>query len=190
MSITLDLMRHGEAEGGKRFRGHSIDDPLSDKGWQQMRAAVEGRLGWDGIVTSPLLRCQQFATEVAEQQQISCDIIDGLKEIGFGAWEGKSRAIVKAMHAREYASFYANPEQNPPKDAEQLGVFYRRILAVLKQLQADYDGQHLLLVAHAGVIRAILSFALDTPLNAMFKMQITNASLTRVEINERCKVYF
>lgn len=190
MSITLDLMRHGEPEGGKRFRGHSIDDPLSAKGWQQMRDAVNERATWDGIVTSPLLRCQQFSTELAEQRQINCDTIDGLKEIGFGAWEGKSRAIVKAMHAREYANFYANPEQNPPKDAEQLGVFYRRVLAVLRQLQDDYDGQHLLLVAHAGVIRAILAYALDTPLNAMFKMQITNACLVRIELGENSKVSF
>jgi len=36
---TLDLMRHGEPVGGRRYRGQ-MDDPLSEKGWAQMRNAV------------------------------------------------------------------------------------------------------------------------------------------------------
>ena len=32
----IDLIRHGEPVGGRRYRGQ-IDDPLSEKGWKQMR---------------------------------------------------------------------------------------------------------------------------------------------------------
>ena len=188
--VKVTLMRHGEPEGGKRFRGHSLDDPLTDLGWQQMRNAVKDKEGWDHVVTSPLLRCQNFAHEIAEQQGIDCETIDDLKEISFGHWEGKSRAIVRAMHAKEYAQFYANPERHTPKKAEQLGVFYRRILAVIKQIQIDYDNQSILMVTHAGVIRAILSHALDTPINTMYKMNISNASLTDIELGETNKVNF
>ena len=35
--IILDLIRHGEPEGGVKYRG-SLDEPLSTTGWQQMRA--------------------------------------------------------------------------------------------------------------------------------------------------------
>jgi len=31
-TTTIDLLRHGEPVGGKRYRGQ-IDDPLSEKGW-------------------------------------------------------------------------------------------------------------------------------------------------------------
>ncbi len=188
--VKLDLMRHGEPQGGKRYRGHSIDDPLSDNGWQQMRDAVKHHESWDVIVTSPLMRCQEFADEVAGQYGIAVETIDDLKEIGFGHWEGKSRAIVKAMHVKEYALFYANPEQNPPKNAEKLGVFYRRVLAVIKDIEQRYDGQHVLLVAHAGVIRAILAHVLETPLNTMYKMDIKNACLIDIRLGEPNKVVF
>jgi len=42
-------MRHGEPVGGRAYRGHSIDDPLSEKGWQQMWDAVgdDAALGSD-----------------------------------------------------------------------------------------------------------------------------------------------
>ena len=35
----IDMIRHGEPVGGRRYRGQ-IDDPLSEKGWRQMWAAV------------------------------------------------------------------------------------------------------------------------------------------------------
>ena len=37
---TVDLLRHGESEGGEIFRG-SIDVPLTEMGWQQMQSAVD-----------------------------------------------------------------------------------------------------------------------------------------------------
>ena len=42
---TLDLMRHGEPVGGRRYRGRT-DDPLSEKGWNQMWTAVGDYRGW------------------------------------------------------------------------------------------------------------------------------------------------
>ena len=39
VNTTIDLIRHGEPVGGRKYRGQ-IDDPLSDKGWTQMRQAV------------------------------------------------------------------------------------------------------------------------------------------------------
>ena len=57
MSETqIDIIRHGEPEGGRRYRGHSIDDPLSKTGWQQMWNAIPENPPWDHIISSPLLR--------------------------------------------------------------------------------------------------------------------------------------
>ena len=45
---TVDLLRHGEPEGGKKFRG-AVDDPLSPQGWAQMRTAVGDGRDWQVI---------------------------------------------------------------------------------------------------------------------------------------------
>jgi broad specificity phosphatase PhoE len=60
MTLRLDLLRHGETELGGGLRG-SLDDALTDKGWQQMRAAVVEQGPWDRLVSSPLQRCARFA---------------------------------------------------------------------------------------------------------------------------------
>ena len=39
MLTTIDLIRHGEPVGGRKYRGQT-DDPLSEKGWEQMWKAV------------------------------------------------------------------------------------------------------------------------------------------------------
>jgi len=59
-TTVIDLLRHGDVEGGDVFRGSS-DDPLSDDGWRQMQDALEDKSGWDVIITSPLQRCCEFA---------------------------------------------------------------------------------------------------------------------------------
>jgi iron complex transport system substrate-binding protein len=48
---TLDLMRHGEPVGGRKYRGQ-LDDPLSKKGWAQMRRAVGEHCPWQAGVPS------------------------------------------------------------------------------------------------------------------------------------------
>ena len=87
MIKRIDLLRHGEPVGGRRYRGQ-IDDPLSDKGWQEMRAAVVDKGPWDYIVYSPLGRCADYANELALKLDIPLTADPRLKEIGFGEWEG------------------------------------------------------------------------------------------------------
>ena len=65
-NTIIDFIRHGEPVGGRAYRGHNIDDPLSEKGWQQMRTAVADHCPWSQLISSPLLRCKDFANELAE----------------------------------------------------------------------------------------------------------------------------
>ena len=66
----IDLLRHGQPDGGDRFRGVR-DDPLSETGWQQMRTSVNEMASWDVVVTSPLRRCADFAAELCERHGIT-----------------------------------------------------------------------------------------------------------------------
>ena len=59
-TTIIDLLRHGEVEGGEIIRG-STDDKLTDEGWAQMQNALQGDIQWDVIISSSLLRCAEFA---------------------------------------------------------------------------------------------------------------------------------
>ncbi len=180
METIIDFIRHGEPEGGQRFRGHSIDDPLSEKGWGQMRSAVENSCPWTQVVSSPLIRCHAFARELNQQHHIPVQVDDRLKEVGFGDWEGFSHAEIQARDLSRHQAFYADPVSNRPPGAEPLDVFFTRISGALETIVTDFVGQHVLVVAHAGVIRAIMAHVLDIPAVAVYRIQVINAGLSRV----------
>lgn len=179
---TIDLLRHGEPEGGRRYRGQ-IDDPLSPKGWQQMRSAVGDHCPWDRVLTSSLSRCSAFAQELSARHQLPLEQSDAFTEIGFGAWEGKSAEELLEQDSELLYRFWSDPINHTPPDAERLIDFKRRIVGQWEQTIEQYRGQHLLVVGHAGMMRMILSHVLGMPMDKMFRLQIPNAGLSRIQID-------
>jgi len=179
----IDLIRHGEPVGGAgRYRG-KIDDPLSDKGWVQMREAVADHCPWQAIISSPLSRCAAFATELAQRHNLPLAFDDRLMEIGFGEWEGLTKEQIVVNDAEALHRFYSDPITHIPPGAEPLADFQRRITAAWEELLADYAGQQLLLVGHAGVIRMVVRHVLDMPLERMFRIHVPNAGITRIRVD-------
>lgn len=180
--MIIDLMRHGSPIGGNLYRGHSIDHPLCEKGWQQMRDAIGEYNEWDQILTSPMIRCHDFARELQQRHNIPIKTIDALKEVGFGQWEGKSS---EEIDRQEYLDFYRDPLNNRPEGSEPLEDFINRVVQSWKKLLREYHGQHLLIVAHAGVIRAIIAHIIYSELVGMYKISVEHGKICRIEITER-----
>jgi alpha-ribazole phosphatase len=190
VTTTLDLMRHGEPVGGRRYRGQ-IDDPLSEKGWAQMQAAVGESVPWTHIVSSPLLRCRAFAESLADRHGLPLALDDRLKEVGFGEWEGKSAAEIEQAAPGTLARFKTDPVNARPAGAEALVDFHARVAAGLEALLIQNAGQHVLLVGHAGVMRMALAWALHIPLEHAYRIEVATASLTRLRFdNGRASLIF
>jgi alpha-ribazole phosphatase len=177
---VIDLIRHGEPVGGIRFRGQT-DDPLSPKGWQQMENAVGGYQAWDLIVSSPLLRCREFAEKTASRLTIPLEIEPEFREIGFGSWEGQSAEDIARIYPGALKRFYRNPVRYAPEGGELLSGFQARITAAWENMLSRHPGEHILLVCHGGTIRIILSHLLHIPLANLFRLTVSNAGITRIQ---------
>ncbi len=184
MSNTqIDIIRHGEPEGGRRYRGYSIDDPLSETGWQQMWNAIPDEPPWDHIISSPLLRCQKFAEALAQSMDIEYSVIDNLKEIGFGSWEGRTPEDIMEKEGDALDRFLKDPVNNRPEGAEPLDDFAERVWSVYQQIADQHSGKHILVIAHAGVIRAITSKILGMSLDDVYsrlKIEYAAVATSRV----------
>lgn len=181
LATTVDLLRHGEPQGGRRFRGQS-DDPLSDLGWRQMWEALGDAAPWQHIVTSPLQRCSAFARELAQQRGLSCSIEPGFKEIRFGVWEGFTSEEIQQRDAEHYRRYREDPEAFMPAGAESMAEFVARVAQAWQSLLDAQRGRHVLLVCHAGVIRAVLGRLLGMTPRNLFRIQIDYASLSRIRV--------
>lgn len=178
---VVDFLRHGEPVGGRRYRGDGVDDPLSEKGWAQMWAAVGETAPWSRIVTSPMQRCQAFAEALRDKHGLGVEVDPRFREIGQGSWEGLSPDEIIARNEAEYQAFYENPQRNRPRDAEPLEGFGERIGEALEAVLARYASEHVLVIAHAGVIRAALGHVLQSAPTAWYRARVDNASFTRFQ---------
>ncbi|HYP66731.1 MAG TPA: alpha-ribazole phosphatase family protein [Thiobacillaceae bacterium] len=180
MNETLiDLMRHGEPLGGSKYRGQ-LDDPLSEKGWAQMREKLGGHAPWQQVISSPLSRCREFAEELAVDHGLPLHVDERLKEVCFGVWEGKTAAQLNEENPQQLPRFRADPVNARPAGAEPLEQFYRRVVAALDEIVARHRHEHLLIICHAGVMRMALTHVLDVPLNRAYRIEVGHAALSRL----------
>ncbi len=182
-SITrIDLLRHGEVAGGRRFRG-STDDPMTERGWVQMWAAVEkDGPHWDRIVASPLTRCAAFARAFGERFSIPHVLDTRFREMHFGAWEGCSAGELMVTDAQALVRFWENPAKHTPPGAEPLSCFEARVLDAWRGVIAEYAGEMVLLITHGGVIRVILRHVLHYPIKRMLQFEVGYAAMQRVRV--------
>ncbi len=180
----IDLLRHGEPIGGRRYRGQ-LDDPLSERGWQEMWYATSAETPWDTIISSPLSRCRAFAEQLSDKLSLPITIDERLKEVGFGVWEGQSGEMLRAQDDEILKRFYNDPINHRPQGAESLEDFTQRVNAALETAIKTHQGKHLLIVTHAGVIRSALTSTLGAPLGSMYRLSIATASLSRIQIEDQ-----
>ena len=180
MITEISLIRHGTPQGGNLYRGNTIDDPLSDKGWQQMRDAVAGIMPWDIVISSPMQRCLAFAEDYASEHQLNVIVEDDLKEIGFGVWEGFSSKQVLDKDPQAIKNFYQDPVMFKPENAEPVAVFQHRVSQVMQRILTQQKDKRVLVVAHAGVIRAAITATMKAAPEAMYKISVGNAAIITI----------
>ena len=183
---TLDLIRHGEPVGGRMLRG-TTDHPLSERGWQQMQAAidallVEGTPPWDAIITSPLSRCREFALWLGEAHDVPVTIEPGLAEMALGEWEGKTHEEARALEAGgdRQAALWADPSRTSPPGGESVAAFDARVGGAWEALLAKPPGRHMLVVCHLFVTNAVLRQVLEQPLSRTLAFDLPYAATCRI----------
>jgi alpha-ribazole phosphatase len=181
MILRLDLLRHGETELGGGLRG-SLDDALTEKGWQQMRAAVLDQGPWDRLVSSPLQRCARFAQELATRSGLPVEFDKNLQELHFGAWEGQNAAALMETDADALGLFWADPYSFTPPQGEPVAEFSARVLAAIARLHAAYAGQRVLLVSHGGVMRLLLAQARGLPREQLLNVEVGHGALFSLSV--------
>ncbi|MGJ7514921.1 alpha-ribazole phosphatase family protein [Pseudomonas baetica] len=181
MTLRLDLLRHGETELGGGLRG-SLDDALTEKGWQQMRAAVMGQGPWDRLISSPLQRCARFAEELAAQSGLPVSFDQNLQELHFGAWEGQSAAALMETDAEGLGLFWADPYSFTPPQGEPVAEFSERVLSAIVRLHAAHAGERVLLISHGGVMRLLLAQARGLPREQLLNVDVGHGALFSLSV--------
>ncbi len=186
--MKIYLTRHGETEWNLegRLQG-SLDAKLTHKGIEE--ATMLGKrlkdVEFDMIFSSPLSRALDTATIIKGDKDIEIIANDNLKEMSFGDWEGMLHKEIKESHDERYNNFWMNPHLYEPLNGESYDEFTDRIHQVINEILEHKDKKNVLVVAHAGVVKAFYKILKNLSINEFWKEPfVHNTCLTIIDIDE------
>ena len=165
------LVRHGQTamSVAKQYSGHA-DPELTEFGRKQALAAAQALADTpvDAIVCSPLKRCQQTAQAIArsvrpagaDKDALEVETVEGLIEVDFGLWEGKTFAEAHAADGELHGQWLEDASVACP-GGESLQQVHRRVRKTRQELQEKYAGKTVVVVSHVNPIKSFIRQSLD-----------------------------
>ena len=178
------LVRHAHTDAvGHTLAGRATGYGLNQRGWEEAArlAGMFRDLHVPCICVSPRLRARETAGAIAAVTGAPVRDEAGLDEIDFGAWTGLSFHDLQGQPQWQGWNAFRSLEGTP--GGETMLQVQARAVDVLQRLHAE--GGAYVLVSHADVVRAILAYALGTPLDLMQRITVDPASLSVVELLDR-----
>src|SRR5262245_20217411 len=180
----LLLARHGQSLSNavRRFQGHQ-DVALSDLGLRQAAALGQAirhrRIA--AVYTSPLQRARRTAEIAMEGLEVPVTEVHELRELSLGDWEGMTVEEISRQPGDPYAQWVRDPVTCLPPGAEPLAEVQARVVRAMDAIAAAHpDGQEVLVVCHGGVISAYLAHCLGLPLSSIWRLTLSNGSISEV----------
>ena len=184
---TLVLVRHGETDHTRRrlFSGRTGADPsLNDDGRAQVRATAEWLAPLADrspvLLSSPMRRTRESAEVLGARLGTSYVVDEGLIEAGFGDWEGLSYAEAIAKDRDGFTRWLDDPSVPAGGSGDALAAVAERVAATRERLLRAYAGRLVVAATHLTPIKLLLADLLGTPLTALFRMEVSPASVTVV----------
>ena len=187
MKTSLYFIRHAEVEETyHRVFGGRIDMGLSDRGHQQA-AALAGWLRnrtFDTVYTSPMQRVQLTLAPFREHHTNEPVVLDGLREVDFGAWTGFGWNAVEEKFGMSAFDWLEHMEEGRIHEAEPIDTFRQRVAQSIHLVLEQSRGKTVAVFAHGGVIRMALSVLLGLPMRKFEHFDIDYASVSWVDVGE------
>lgn len=191
-ATRLIFVRHGQTEWNAegRIQGSS-DTPLDDAGREQARRAGR-RLGRffrtarflpAAVYSSDLSRALETARIVREQlprrERVVLRTTPALRELGYGEWEGKTRAELEAEGWGEaLRRWHGGDADALPPGAETKAEADARVDEFLACVVPRHSGETIIIVGHGGSLRLMLCRLLPLSPDEWGRVRLANTSLS------------
>ena len=183
-ATRIIAVRHGETAWNvaARIQGQ-LDIGLNDTGRWQARRVGEALANEPitAVYSSDLGRAHQTAESIALVAGIPVIPDKGLRERGFGMFEGKTFDEIHTTwpdHAHNWRKRI--PEWEPPEGGESLLQLRQRVTQTMHELAARHPGEQIVVVAHGGVLDTLYRVATGQEVNSPRTWQLPNGAINRL----------
>ena len=151
---TFFFVRHGESEANlaRIFSGRR-DSPLTERGRAQAVTVADAldAVPFDRIIATPLSRSLDTALVIGRRRKMPVDVVSDLVEIDVGDRTGATFDEVAGLPQWKDDGFVSWP------NGETLDQVAHRALGALKAIHSETPGGTVLVIAHGGVTRILVS---------------------------------
>lgn len=181
MIDQLILVRHGETvHNAARIAQGWSDSVLSPDGERQVAslAARLASLAPTALYSSPLERAMATARRIAEAAGLEIRVLDELKEMNYGRWEGRQFLDVRREESDHFRRWIADPDC-PCPGGESHNDVKRRLERAFEAIRANANGQpeRAIAVMHGTAIRIAATILMNLDLSAAPHFAQDNASI-------------
>jgi 2,3-bisphosphoglycerate-dependent phosphoglycerate mutase len=183
-ATRIVAIRHGETAWNvdTRIQGQ-LDVGLNATGrWQAERVgAALADEPIAAIYSSDLLRAWDTALSISQASGINLQTHEGLRERGFGLFEGKTFQQIELQWPEAAVRWRKRePDYAPEGGGESLLAFRSRITGVVDALAAQHAGTQIVLVAHGGVMDILYRAATRQEIQSPRTWALGNAAINRL----------
>ena len=176
-------IRHGETAWNvdTRIQGH-LDIPLNDTGHWQAERLGQSLVAEDitAIYASDLSRAHETALYVSRASGVPVVAELGLRERGFGDFEGRTFAEIEVALPDQAERWRKRDPLFAPSGGESLLQVQERVLASVNRLAKQHPGELIVMVAHGGVMDVLYRAATRLDLQAARTWLLGNTAVNRL----------
>lgn len=180
----VTVLRHGQVNGRPFVYRGALDDPMTELGAAILLRTAQ-RLAtpaFDRIASSPLVRCLDFAESYAMEHKLPLDVLDSMREMHFGAWEGLTPEEAARLDPTHHELFRGTAGKVGAPEGESITDLVRRVSRGWEDWLAGSQGGHRLLVTHAGVMRALLIDVIGLDPAHVYRVALPEAAHFQVSV--------
>lgn len=182
MSTRVLLIRHAQVDPiGNWLAGRAPGIHLNEKGQVQARELSRklSNMKLQAIYSSPLERAQETAHFAASSKGLDVRTCDGLTDVDFGDWTGKTFEALDALpewHAFNEARSCARI----PGGETMLDVM-RRMVCAIDSIRNRHEDATIAIFSHCDPIRAAIVHYAGMTLDSILRISIDPASISALD---------
>jgi probable phosphomutase (TIGR03848 family) len=188
---TFLLIRHGDHPLlPKRLAGRMPGVHLSQNGQTQANTLADllSEAPLKAIYSSPMERAQETAAVLAERKGLPVQICLGINEVDYGKWMG--RTFKQLGRIKLWKVVQSNPAEVRFPGGETLAEAQARAVLALEELAVAHAPEDLLaLFSHGDMIRMLVAYYLQIPINLANRLGVNTASITILHRDKEGRTY-
>lgn len=161
--MEIHLIRHTKVAVSNSICYGKTDVELSDE-WENDFKEIVLDKDYHSVYSSPLKRCTQLASYFGFNFKTD----QRIAEFNFGDWEMKAW---NEIPPEQIDPWYLDFVNVTPPNGENVLSLQVRVKDFMEEIQKKHEHDKILIITHSGVIRLILQYVLEFPIENMFRIQ-------------------